>query len=802
MHVRVLALCLLASTHPVLAQTADTPYKLPPQAIVDVLDAAPPPLTLVSPARDAVLVVEPEANPPIALLAQPMLRLAGVRISPALSSRQRTSRYTGITLQPLEGAARRIALPAGARIAAPVWSPDGRRFAFARDLADGVELWLGDAASASARAVPGLRVNDVLGRAFEWADSARLLVRSVPAGRGPAPQPAQVPSGPVVQESAGKASQMATFQDLLASPGDERLFAHYASTQLVLLDAASARPSPLGRPGLYSAADLSPDGRYLLATTLEPPFSYRVPYQNFARAIEVRDRDGRPVATIARLPVSDQVPRQGVPEGPRFVGWQPLAPASLVWVEALDGGDPMRKAEARDRILALAAPFTGEPRELLRLAQRFSGLDWTARPGVALVRERDRARRWTTTRLVDLASPAGARVVFDRSERDSYEHPGDPVRTLRPDGQIVLLQDGDAIYLAGDGASPTGDRPFLDRLDLVTLKKQRLFHSGADVLEEFVAFAGSSRSRLLVRRQSRTQAPNLYVVDEDDGSARQLTAYRDAAAERLAGIEKELVTYQREDGVTLSGTLYLPAGRQAGERRPALVWAYPLEYSDADTAGQVRARPNAYSRPSGISPVFLALRGYVVLMDATMPVVGDPETVNDSFVEQIAMNARAALAMLEARGVADPKRALVGGHSYGAFMTANLLAHTDLFVAGIARSGAYNRTLTPFGFQTERRSFWEARDLYIRMSPFSFADRIKEPVLLIHGAADNNSGTFPIQSERLFEALRGSGGTARLVMLPHEAHGYRARESVLHALAEMIEWADRFTKGGSGAPSN
>jgi dipeptidyl aminopeptidase/acylaminoacyl peptidase len=781
---------------------ADTPYKLPPKPIVDVLDAAPPPLTLASPTGDALLVADVEANPPIALLAQPILRLAGVRIAPALSSRQRTLRYTGLTLRPLEGAARRVALPPDARISAPVWSPDGRRFAFARDLADGVELWLGDAASASASAVPGLRLNDVLGRAVAWVDSDRLLVRGVPAGRGPAPQAAGVPAGPVVQETAGKTSQMATFQDLLASPQDERLFAHYAATQLLLVAAASASPAPVGKPGLFTTAEVSPDGRHLLVARLEPPFSYRVPYLLFARTLEVWDPQGERLATLARLPVSDQVPRQGVPEGPRFVSWQPLAPASLVWVEALDGGDPMRKADARDRILALSAPFAGEPRELLRLAQRFSGLDWTARPGVALVRERDRARRWATTRLVDFASPASARVVFDRSERDSYNDPGDPVRTTRPDGQTVLAQDGDSIYLGGDGASPEGDRPFLDRLDLVTLKKQRLFRSGGESFEEFVAFAAGSRSRLLVRRESRTQPPNLYLVETPGGAARRLTDYRDAAAETLAGLKKELVTYQREDAVALSGTLYLPADYRPGERRPALVWAYPLEYSDADTAGQVRARPNAYSRPGGISPVFLALHGYVVLMDATMPVVGDPETVNDSFVDQIAMNARAAIAMLDARGVADPKRVLVGGHSYGAFMTANLLAHTDLFVAGIARSGAYNRTLTPFGFQTERRSFWEARDVYMKMSPFSFADRIKEPVLLIHGAADNNSGTFPIQSERLFEALRGSGGTARLVMLPHEAHGYRARESVLHTLAEMIEWADRFTKTGSGAPSN
>lgn len=127
-------------------------------------------------------------------------------------------------------------------------------------------------------------------------------------------------------------------------------------------------------------------------------------------------------------------------------------------------------------------------------------------------------------------------------------------------------------------------------------------------------------------------------------------------------------------------------------------------------------------------------------------------------------------------------------------MTANLLAHSDLFRAGIARSGAYNRTLTPFGFQSERRTFWEAPEMYAKVSPFWYADKIKEPILLIHGEADNNQGTFPIQSERMFAAIRGNGGTARLVMLPLEAHGYAAKESTEHTLFEMVQWFDKWVK--------
>jgi dipeptidyl aminopeptidase/acylaminoacyl peptidase len=781
-----------------LTASAETRYRLPPREVVDILDAPATPQVSLSPRRDAVLLVSYENYPPLELLAQPVLRIAGIRITPALSSRQRTMRYTGIEVQGLDGGRPvRVALPAGAKISFPVWSHDGKRFAFARDLADGVELWIADARTGAARAVPGLRLNDVLGAPLAWmSDNARLLVRAVPRDRGAPPPDRPVPAGPVIDETAGKRSQVATFQDLLKDEHDEALFEHYGRTQLVAVTAASGAVAPLGEPGLFSSVRLSPDGGYLLVTRLRRPFSFRVPFASFTRTVEVWDAAGRRVATVADLPVSDETPRQGVPTGPRSVDWQGLLPATLVWTEALDGGDPLKKVPHRERLMTQAAPFQEEPRELLKLKHRYSGVAWTARQGEALVYEYDRDRRWSTTHLVDLgARPPAPRTVFDLSARDSYNDPGEPVTETRANGDEVVLRDGDAIYLAGNGATPEGDRPFLDRLDLATLKKERLFHSAEGTAERFFGFVKEARDRVLIRHESPTEPPNYSLLALRDGTRQKLTDFPDPAPQ-LHGIKKELVKYNRQDGVQLSGTLYLPAGYTPGTRLPVLVWAYPLEYSDADTAGQIRSSPYAFTRLGGISPLFLVTQGYAVLMDATMPVVGDPETVNNTYVEQIADNARAAVAKLDALGVADPKRVLVGGHSYGAFMTANLLAHTDIFVAGIARSGAYNRTLTPFGFQSERRSFWEASDVYMKMSPFTHAHKINEPILLIHGEADNNSGTFPIQSERLFAAIRGSGGTARLVLLPHEAHGYRARESVLHTLAEMIEWADRWTKKG------
>ncbi len=788
---RVLTIGFVLAALPAAAQA---PYKLPPKEVVDVIDAPPPPQAVVSPTGDAVLLAEPEAYPPIALLAEPILRLGGVRISPATGCRQRTFRFTGLQLQPVDGGApARVSLPAGARVGLPAWSHDGKRFAFARDLADGVELWIGDAAKGAARPVEGVRLHDVLGPPISWTGAGTLIVRTIPGGRGDSPRAPAVPVGPVVEETAGKASQMATFQDLLRNPHDAALFEHYAPAQLAVVDAAAGTATRLGEPGLYTDVDPSPDRQYLLVERVKAPFSTRVPFFYFARSTEVWDAAGRMLATIVDLPVSDEVPRQGVPTGPRQVSWQPLVPSSLVWVEAMDGGDPTKKVPHREKLMALSAPFTAPPSELTQLRQRFAGLDWTGRKGIALVAEYDRDRRWRTTSLVDLAAPKAAKVVFDLSANDAYGDPGDPVMETRPTGERVALQDGDLIYLAGDGASDGGDRPFLDRFSLRTLQKERLFHSREGRYERFLAFLKGSRTRAVVRSESKREAPNLDVVDLASSARRKLTDYRDPTPQ-LTRVTKELLRYTRKDGVPLSGTLYLPPGYTAGMRLPALVWAYPLEYSDVATAGQVRGSTHTFPRVTGASPLAFLSQGYAVLMDATMPVVGDPDTMNDSYVEQIASAAEAALDVLDAKGVVDRRRVVVGGHSYGAFMTANLLAHTDLFAAGIARSGAYNRTLTPFGFQSERRSFWEAPQLYLRVSPFTYANKINEPILLIHGEADNNSGTYPIQSERLFQGLRGNGGISRYVVLPNESHGYRARESVLHTLAEMIEWADRWAK--------
>jgi dipeptidyl aminopeptidase/acylaminoacyl peptidase len=369
-----------------------------------------------------------------------------------------------------------------------------------------------------------------------------------------------------------------------------------------------------------------------------------------------------------------------------------------------------------------------------------------------------------------------------------------------PNGFSVIRQNGDDILFTGAGSSPEGDRPFLRQMNLKTLKTDEIFRSGTEFYESVAAVQSDNGTQFITRRESVSEPPNLRLRQVCQPNTeclavfdRQITAFADPTPQ-LRGIKKQLVRYKRADGIDLSFTLYLPPNYKEGTKLPTVVWAYPLSFTDAQTAGQVTGSTNRFTQIGGSSHLFFLLQGYAVLDDATMPIVGAPETKNDTFIKQIVDAAQAAIDKGVAMGVVDRDRVGVGGHSYGAFMTANLLAHSDLFRAGIARSGAYNRTLTPFGFQDERRTFWEAKEIYQNVSPFFFANKINEPVLLIHGEADNNQGTFPIQSERLFAAIQGNGGSARLVMLPLESHGYAAKESIEHTLYEQIVWFDKYVK--------
>jgi len=770
-------------------------YKKPPKEVLDILNAPVTPIASVSPARDNILLLTGLRYPPLADLAQPMLRLAGRRINPASNSPHRFQYSVAMSLKRVaDGSEVKIDIPPGAKITGVEWSDDGKHFAFLNTTQNRVELWVGDIATGKIHNLKAITVNSVMGNPLSWMpDNHTLLVQLVPTTRGPAPAEPSVPTEPNTQESSGRPGPVRTYEDLLKSPYDERLFEYYATSRLALVDSATGTSRAIGEPAIFQSVDVSPDGHQLLVTRLQKPFSYLFPDSSFPKEIEVWDTKGKLVYKVASLPLADQVPIDGVITGPRSVHWRPDEPATLVWVKALDNGDPKKKVAHRDSILMLKAPFTGQPTELFKTENRFSGMNWGERDGLVFISDFERDKRWTRTFVLNANKPeTGAKTIWSRNQQDRYNDPGTPVMRV-VSGQRVILQNGDSIYLIGNGASPEGDRPFLDRFSLQTLKSERIFRSDPKSYESVVALLNDDGSKFITRRESPTEAPNYYVLSTTGGDPRALTQFPDPTPQ-LRGIKKQLVTYKRADGVQCSFTLYLPPNYKEGTRLPTVVWAYPLEFNDASTAGQITGSTQRATSITGPSHLFFLMEGYAVLDNATMPVVGTPETVNNTYVEQIVMSAKAAIDKATEMGVTDPDRVGVGGHSYGAFMTANLLAHSDLFRAGIARSGAYNRTLTPFGFQNERRTLWEAPELYLKVSPFMFANKINEPLLMTHGEADDNTGTFPIQSERMYQALKGSGATVRLVMLPHEAHGYAGRESIEHVLYEMINWFDKYVK--------
>ncbi|HEX8264118.1 MAG TPA: prolyl oligopeptidase family serine peptidase [Pyrinomonadaceae bacterium] len=770
-------------------------YQKPPKDVMDVLNAPAIPATLISPARDKILIAEPLRYPPISELAQPMLRLAGLRINPNNTAQHRTQYFVKLTLQNIsDGKQTPVNLPPNAQMISPQWSADGRYIAAGNLTPSAVELWIIETATGKANKIKNALVNTAFGNFYWMPDQKSLLVNLVPKTRGAAPGYQNVtPNEPSIQETSGKAGAVQTFQDLLKNPNDERLFEYYATSQLAVVG-VDGKIREIGQPGIFDDAQNSPDGQHILVARIQRPFSYLFPANRFPREVEVWDLNGKTVHKLASLPLQDQIPVEGVPTGPRSFGWIPTENATLVWVEALDGGNPKEKVPFRDKILKFAAPFNSQPVEIVKTEHRSQGRQFGASDGLMLFFDYNRDTRRRRIFSLDYRNPGTPQLISDLNVADRYNDIGTPVTKRLPNGFSVIHQNGDEIFLSGTGATRQGDRPFLRRMNLKTKETQEIFRSGDDEYESFVALMSDGGSQFISRAETVTAPPNLFLNDAIKKIApRPLTNFADPTPQ-LRGIKKQLVQYKRADGVDLSFTLYLPPNYKEGTRLPTVVWAYPESFTDASVAGQVSGSTNRFTNIGGYSHLFFLLQGYAVLDNTSMPVVGTPEKKNDTFIQQIVDSARAAIDKAVEMGVTDSERVGVGGHSYGAFMTANLLAHSDLFRAGIARSGAYNRTLTPFGFQDEVRNFWEATKIYTDVSPFFVANKINEPILLIHGEADNNQGTYPIQSERLFAAIRGNGGTARLVMLPLESHGYAAKESTEHTLFEMISWFDKYVK--------
>ncbi|MDY0959635.1 prolyl oligopeptidase family serine peptidase [Sphingomonas sp. CFBP8993] len=801
---------LLATTAPLLAatpsgaQTAAQPpatgYHRAPDAIARALETPPTPAVALSPDHRTMAILGRENLPSIANLSKPILRLGGYRIDPATNGQAevRVQWLNALSFQDVaSGRTVAVRLPQGTRFAAPDWSPDGAHLAFYVQEKDGLALWVADRDGTARPVAKGL--NGTFGTPFAWTpDSRALIAYTVVANRGAAPVADSTPSGPVVQESSGRTSAARTYEDLLGDAHDEALFDYYFTGQLARIDLSGA-VQPIGTPGLITDFSVSPDGRYLLTERLKRPYSYLLPARFFPTEIAVATIDGQPVRTLVDRPLADDLPVDfdATVKGPREAEWRADAPATLVWAEALDGGNPKAKIAFHDKVMMQVAPFDQPAVELVKTPARYAATMW-GDDGFAMVVDREWRSRTEHRQAVAPGRPGEGRMLLTRNYQDQYGDPGRPVMEENAAGKPVMrfTPGHDAVYVTGEGATKAGAFPFLATMTLADGAQTRLWTAKPPYYETVVAMLDDKGQRILTRRESATQVPNYVIRTVKGGQAKAVTRFTDPAPV-FAGVTQRTITYNRADGLPLSGSLYLPAGYDAKRDGPlpTLLWAYPAEFTDAKVAGQTVDQGNRFVRPRGISHLFLLTQGYAILDNPAMPIIGEGGAeANDTYIQQLQADAQAAVDAVVKLGVADRSRMAVGGHSYGAFMTANLLAHTDLFRAGIARSGAYNRTLTPFGFQAEQRTYWQATDTYTTMSPFTFANRIKAPILLIHGGADDNSGTFPIQSERMYAALKGNGATVRYVVLPNEPHGYRALESTEETLWQMTDWLDRYVK--------
>ncbi|WVZ56696.1 hypothetical protein U9M48_007190 [Paspalum notatum var. saurae] len=811
--------------------SGDTGYCLPPKEIQDIVDAPPLPVLSFSPNKDKILFLKRRALPPLSDLAKPEEKLAGLRIDGNSNTRSRMSFYTGIGIHKLLdngtlGPEKEVhGYPVGARINFVTWSQDGRHISFSvrvdeEDNKSGkLRVWVADVESGEAKPLftsPEIYLNAIFD-SFVWVNDCTLLVSTIPVTRGALPHKPSVPSGPKIQSNETKnVVQVRTFQDLLKDEYDAELFDYYATSQLVLAS-LDGTMKPIGPPAVYTSIDPSPDDKYIMISSIHRPYSYIVPCGRFPKKVELWTVDGKFIRELCDLPLAEDIPitMSSVRKGKRSINWRPDKPSTLHWVETQDGGDAKVEVSPRDIVyMENAEPINGEQPEILhKLDLRYAGTSWCDE-SLALVYE-----SWYKTRKIRtwVLSPdkkdVSPRLLFDRSSEDVYSDPGSPMMRRTAMGTYVIAkvkkEDGSAyVLLNGMGATPEGNVPFLDLFDINSGSKERIWESDKEKNYETVVALMSDitdgelsldQLKILTSKESKTENTQYYLQTWPEKNQVKITNFPHPYPQ-LASLSKEMIRYQRKDGVQLTANLYLPPGYDPSKDGPlpCLVWSYPGEFKSKDAAGQVRGSPNEFPGIGATSPLLWLARGFAILSGPTIPIIGEgDEEANDRYVEQLVASAEAAVEEVVKRGVAHPDKIAVGGHSYGAFMTANLLAHAPhLFCCGIARSGAYNRTLTPFGFQNEDRTLWEATSTYVEMSPFMSANKIKKPILLIHGEQDNNSGTLTMQSDRFFNALKGHGALSRLVILPFESHGYSARESIMHVLWETDRWLQNYCVNG------
>jgi len=775
-------------------------YQKPPKEILDLADANLAPGVQIDSKGEHIVLIYSNQYKSIAELSETELRLAGLRINPVTNIGSRTTFYTNLKVKKTgEKDAKQVTgLTENPRLSDFTWSPDESMMACLNTTETGVEVWIININEGVATKVTSANINANMGSTLNWfKDNNHLLIKTLAANRKALINTATaIPNGPTVSVSDGSKAQNRTYQDLLKTPNDELNFEQLVSSEIKKVSINGEIENFLPSD-MYEEISFSPDGNFVMITKIKRPFSYLVTYSSFPSESTVYNLNGTIVKTVNQVPLDEVRPKgfMATRTGKRNMSWRSDKPATLVWAEALDSGDPEIKVKYRDAVYELNAPFNSNPKLILKTLQRFTGIQW-GNDNIAIATDNWWNTRNTKTYLFNPSDAnSEAKVISDRSYQDVYSNPGKFVTSKNEFGKNTLDIQGNKLFLMGDGFTKDGQFPFIDEYDLKTNKKKRLYQSEyTDKLESLSSAINMKNGEILVRIESQTEYPNYYIRNIKKKSIKAITAFENPF-KSLEAVNKRIISYKRDDGLDLEGTLYLPLNYEKGEKYPMILWAYPREYKDKSSASQSTANPNEFVYPSWGSPIYWITKGYVVLDDAAFPIVGEgTNEPNDKFRTQLIGNAKAAIDAVDNLGIIDRNKVAVGGHSYGAFMTANLLSHSNLFAAGIARSGAYDRTLTPFGFQSEERSYWEVPDVYNNMSPFMHADKMKTPLLLIHGVSDNNSGTYPLQSERYFNALKGLGATVRLVMFPKESHGYRAKESIMHMLWEQDQWLDKYVK--------
>ena len=774
---RVFLLLLAALAASTSTNAQQIAFQRPPKVFEELALATQTPRPVFNDDCSAIMLLYGNGTVPIADIPTNDLCLATVRIDPNRYCRMIEKGYYKASLKPIpNGEEIEICnLPEGSTIIHAAWYPTGDKVLIFNREKDGVYLYSASLENGSATRISNRRINTTARKFIEWTSDTEFITACVVEGRQ-APERG-TPIGPVVQESLGKKTRKRTVQGLLRDDFDMQALKFYFTSQLVHF--TSSGEKEIGKPALYRTINISPNREFLMIYRVVEPYSCEAKFMSLKSVVTIEDLEGNIVKTVKQR---------------SKLSWRSDRPATLIWCVNAKKDNPDYKATIYEQ----DAPFTEDRRIVVRTTKPFEKIYW-CNDNLALVVEKEKNKV-----VISSFKPGDSdlHTIVSYNSKNIYDHlPGEPIMVRNHYGRKVLWtnEEGNEVMFIGEGYTPDGQIPNLTLYKLDGGGSKVIWKSKAPYFEKIIAAKDPTARIFITSRESFEEPTNFYLSNLKKRSRVAITDLPEPYP-ALKGITRQLLTYKRADGLELKSFVWLPAGYNAKRdgKLPILIWAYPRGYKSAEEAA--RPKYSLYTHPkiptTGSSALFWLTQGYCVMESMAMPLIPmeGHKKANDTFVEQLTMNAEAAIKALSEAGYGDPNRVAIGGHSYGAFMTANLLTHTKLFKAGIARSGAYNRSLTPYGFQDENRDYWSAMELYHEMSPFDHANKLSGALLLVHGNADQNSGTHTIQSERYFQALRGHKKYIRYVELPEDGHTYQIRENILHYLYEANLWLDKYVK--------